>query len=204
MNEMAILLKTVKEPIIEPFIPEILALVDAFGISGQSGGSAGFTASAIAHAVKTLCMQNPVCDITGIDMEWVNVGNLSSDNNPMFQNKRCSAVFKDSHGGRAYYLDAIVKKTPNGHTWSGPLYLNREDALLAEADKKMHSKLNIGCKQYIKSFPFKPKTFYIDVMEEEIAKDDWIMWVKNPRQLDKVWKYYDPINPNFKITGHIK
>jgi hypothetical protein len=52
----------------------------------------------------------------------------------------------------------------------------------------------------IKGFPFTPKTFYIDVLEEEIKKDDWIMWVKDPKQLDEVWEYYKKpdflVNPN--------
>jgi hypothetical protein len=42
----------------------------------------------------------------------------------------------------------------------------------------------------IKGFPFTPKTFYIDVLEEEIEKDDWIMWCKDPSQLNEVWEYY--------------
>lgn len=191
MNEMAILLKTVENPIIEPFIPEILALVDAFGQSGQSGGSAGFTASAIAHAVKKLCMQDPICDITGIEMEWMDVSKRSGSpvDTTLYQNKRCSAVFRMGEHGRAYYIDAIVKKAPNGNTWTGPLYLTREDAISGNANGD--PSLNIGCSHLIKSFPFKPKTFYIDCLEEEIAKDDWIMWVKDPKQLEAVWKYYD-------------
>ena len=67
----------------------------------------------------------------------------------------------------------------------------REDAVKGNAGN--HPELNIGCKHLIKSFPFKPKTFYIYCLEEEIAKDDWIMWVKDPNQLDKVWEYYDQI-----------
>ena len=43
----------------------------------------------------------------------------------------------------------------------------------------------------LKGFPFTPKTFYIDVLEEEIEKDDWIMWVKDPSQLDDLFEYYD-------------
>ena len=56
----------------------------------------------------------------------------------------------------------------------------------------------------IKGFPFTPKTFYIDVLEEEIKKDDWIMWVKDPKQLDEVWEYYKKPdflgNPNLTVN----
>jgi hypothetical protein len=28
------------------------------------------------------------------------------------------------------------------------------------------------------------------VLEEEIEKDDWVMWCKDPSQLDEVWEHY--------------
>ena len=61
----------------------------------------------------------------------------------------------------------------------------------------------IGSSQYIKSFPFEPKTFVIEVDEKEYRKNPdgtlvpeegggwWESWVKDPRQLDEVWEYYD-------------
>ena len=59
-RELDILVKThidpENRPIIEEFIPEILALCEKFGNSGQSGGSAPFVSSAISQAVKHLCM----------------------------------------------------------------------------------------------------------------------------------------------------
>ena len=172
-------------PIIEPFREEILALCERFGASGQSGGSAPYTASAISQAVKSLLLQEPICPITGIDEEWVNVRDASEDDEMMYQNNRCSALFKGK-SGRCWYLDAIVKKVvQTGHCFSGSFWLSKEDYLTGDESKK------IGCKQYVKSFPFTPKTFYIDVIEEEVAKDDWEMYLKSPKQLEKVWKYYD-------------
>lgn len=175
-------------PIIEPFAEEILALCEKFGNSGQSGGSAPYTAGAICHALKHLLLQEPISPITGIPEEWMSVAKESGED--MFQNIRCSAVFKVGENGQAYYLDAIVKKTQTGMTYHGPFWLSKEDYLAGNKENKLH------CRQYIKSFPFTPKTFYIDVIEEEVAKDDWEMWVKNPAQLKKVWKYYDkkPMN----------
>jgi len=49
----------------------------------------------------------------------------------------------------------------------------------------------ISIKMYIKSIPFEPKTFYIDVIDEEVEHDDWEMYVKYPKQLEEVYKYYD-------------
>jgi hypothetical protein len=182
--ELNILTKTVEEPIIAPFIPEILALCEKFGNSGQSGGSAPYTATALAQAIKKLCLQEPICPITGIEEEWVMVADELNKGKELYQNKRCSAIFKEGDG-QAYYLDAIIKKTEKGHCYSGSFWLSREDYLNGDKSKK------IGCKQYIKSFPFTPKTFYIDVIEEEIAPNDWEMYLKSPEQLEKVWKYYD-------------
>ena len=83
-------------------------------------------------------------------------------------------------------MDAIVKKVvQTGQCFSGAFWLSKEDYLAGDKTKK------IGCAHYVKSFPFTPKTFYIDVIEEEVAKDDWEMYVKDVKQLNKVWKYYD-------------
>jgi hypothetical protein len=184
-QELDILAATVPDAIVTPFTNEILALCEAFGKSGQSGGSAPMTASAISQAVKHLLLQEPICPITGIDDEWVNIRDASEDDEMMYQNKRCSALFKGK-SGRCWYLDAIVEKVAQtGFCFSGSFWLSKEDYLIGDRSKM------IGCSQYVKSFPFTPKTFYIDVIEEEVAKDDWEMYLKNPKQLEKVWKYYD-------------
>jgi len=158
-------------PIIEPFQAEILALVEKFGDSGQSGGSAPYTAKAISQAVEKLCLQDPLCPVTGIDNEWFQ----PMDDESMFQNKRCSALFKNGNG-RAYYLDAVIWQTPNGITYSGSAKLPPNERILS--------------RQYVK-FPFEPKSFYIDVDEIEVTPDDWEFTIKNPADLDAVWEYYD-------------
>lgn len=162
-------------PIIEPFRDEILALCEKFGKSGQSGGSAPYTASALSQAIKKLCLQEPICEITGLPEEWVDMTHMSH-RETIFQNTRCSPLFKIGDG-KCYYLDAIVWKTQKGVTWSGTAIRN-------DGSK-------IRSRQFVKSFPFKPKTFYIDVIETEIAPDDWEFHVKNERQLKSVFKYYD-------------
>jgi hypothetical protein len=185
-KELEILVKSNTDPdnrpIIEKFIPEILALVDKFGHSGQSGGSAPYTASALSSAIEKLCMQTPICPIMGIDEEWTNV---TDDNKPMYQNNRCYALFKDEDG-EAYYLDAIIKKTQNDTTWSGSFWLSKEDYLSNNQDSKIRGR------QYVRNFPFTPKTFYVDVIEEEVAPDDWEMFLIDKGQLDEIFEYYKP------------
>ena len=102
-RELSILSKSATDPndrpLIEPFIPEILALAEKFGLSGQSGGSAPYVASAISQAVKKLLLQEPICPIMGIEEEWVDVGHLGDGNKDVvWQNNRCSNLFKnESH-----------------------------------------------------------------------------------------------------------
>jgi hypothetical protein len=194
-RELDILVKSNSDPdnrpIIEEFIPEILALVDKFGNSGQSGGSAPFTAGALSSTIKKLCMQEPICPITGIDDEWEDIS-AHNDGEPMWQNKRCSAIFRDGDDN-AYYVDAVVKKTQNNSCWSGSFWLNLKDYLTGNRE------LMISNCQFIRGFPFTPKTFYIDVIEEEIAKDDWEMFLKDPKQLEEVFQYYKPTPVTRKV-----
>ena len=163
-RELDILIKTTPDAIIRHFIPEILALCEAFGNSGQSGGSAPYTAGALADAIKKLCLQQPIAPITGEDNEW----NEVSDG--VLQNNRCSAIFKEN--GKAHYLDAITWKTQTGSTWHGT------------------TKEGITSRQFIKSFPFKPKTFFVDVIETEISKGNWEFEIKDKAQLKEVSEYY--------------
>ena len=175
-TEIALLKKSVKGEslIIDEFIPEIIKLVDKFSKSGQSGASAPYTAGAITSTLKKLLMFEPIAPVTGEDDEWSNTKDMGSDN-ALWQNKRCFALFKESDN-KPYYLDAIVWKTDKG-SWSG-------NANLKDGTK-------VSSRQYVKSFPFTPKTFVIDVIEKEIAKDDWEFTVKDEAQLEEVFKYYN-------------
>jgi len=153
----------------------VLELIDVFSNQGHSGMSANIVISIF----EKLALFKPLQPITGEDDEWVDISGLWGGEN-MYQNKRESGLFKNNN--IITYNSAIVKVCPNGTTWTGPLYLSREDAI--------NDKNRISSSLEIKGFPFTPKTFYIDVIEEEINPDDWIMWVKDISQLDEVWKYY--------------
>ena len=209
-RELSILSKSAVDPenrpIIEPFKKEILELCDKFGKSGQSGGSAPYTAAAITQALKKLLLQESICPIMDIDEEWMNVseyGDGKNEKHCVWQNRRRGCLFMDVNR-KPYYLDAIVWKEENGNTYTGTAR-NGDEVFLS--------------RQYVKSFPFEPKTFYIDVVKE-ILPSDWteepfIEWdyydtkifeetgerkwtkekyrnrVKDPSQLDRVFKYYD-------------
>lgn len=170
--------------IIEEFAPEMLALIDKFGNSGQSGGSAPYTAGAIVGALKKLLMQEPISPVMNEDDEWNDVSDMGDGSGPTHQNKRCSALFKEGKGD-PYYLDAIVFKDEKGLTFTG---------------SAMNGKERIKSRQYVKKFPFEPKTFTVDVVGKEVKPDDWEYKVKDPNQLKEVFKYYKPFKDNEKAT----
>jgi hypothetical protein len=186
-----------KELLIAEFVPEIEALVDKFSESGQSGGSAPFTAGAIIDTLKKMFAHEPLGEgILGTDDEWNDVSRISDMKNESFyQNNRLSSVFKEGKDGNPYFLDAIVFK-PVGKDYS----FTGNSVMMAEGSHEY-----IGSCQYIKSFPFQPKTFTIDVHEKEYRKlkdgslveEDgggwWESWLADPSQLDQVWEYYDMI-----------
>jgi hypothetical protein len=187
-RELDILAATVPNAIVTPFAKEILALCEAFGKSGQSGSSAPMTASAISNAVKSLMMHEPIAPITGEESEW-----FKPDENT-FQNNRCSAVFKETAEGKPYYLNAIVwKGEEEWDTFTGRVYIDNQNFQL------------ISSRQFIK-LPFKPKTFYIDVVRVPITKEEaesrnmhyieghddcYYTILKDPTQLEEVFKYYE-------------
>jgi hypothetical protein len=182
-RELDILVKSSTDPdnrpIIEDFIPEILALVDKFGNSGQSGGSAPYVASALSQTISKLCMQQPICPITGLDEEWMDVTE-QSDGEILFQNTRCYALFKTGKDKKPYFLDAIVWRDEEGMTWTG-------SAFVPNPDGGYHK---IFSRQTIKNFPFEPQHFYVDVITKKV--DDGTEWyVKNSNQLEEAFQYYE-------------
>lgn len=191
-KELEILAATAPDAIITPFAKEILALCEAFGNSGQSGGSAPYTATAISKAINKLLLQEPICDITGHENEWIDVS--ESTGYTMYQNARCSGLFKYQNG-RSSYVDAIVWKGEEKYdTFTGSVYIDDKDFEL------------IGSSQFVK-FPFKPKTFYIDVIRIPILENEaekrklhyikdglnkcYYTILKDAKQLDVVFKYYE-------------
>lgn len=186
-------------PIVKEFVPEIQALVKKFADSGQSGGSAPFTTAVIVKVIEKLLKHEPLGGVENTEDEWNSLSSFGDDES--YQNNRLSSVFKEGKDGRPYYLNAVVFRNPEkNYTFtSGSVDLpgNAEDG---EGGK-------IGSSQYIKEFPFEPKTFIIDVDEKEFRKLKdgtlveeegggwWESKIKNPSQLEEVWMYYDRKDP---------
>lgn len=133
----------------------LFELLEVFGRQGHSGSSAPYC----ANMFKKLALFEPLSPVTGDDSEWVEVGD------GVFQNNRCSAVFKQK-GGKPYYLDAIVWRGQNGSSFTGTVE-------------------GVRSRQVIR-LPFTPKTFYVDVVEH----DDRDTKIKDKDQLRQVFEYY--------------
>lgn len=102
-------------------------------------GHSGTTAPYTVNMFKKLAMFEPLVPLTGEDWEWNEVGAGT------FQNKRCSRVFKqaDRFDGQAYDIEGKVFREPNGSCYTS-------------ADSRVPV-----------TFPYTPKTEYVDVTGEE-------------------------------------
>jgi len=155
------------------FKKEILNLVDKFG---KLGSSAPFTASELSETVKKLCLQQPISPIMNTEDEWYEVGT------DVFQNNRCSAMFKNGINGEPYYLDALIWRIENYHTTYGTAYL--DNSITGDVYK-------ITSHQTIKEFPFEPKTFYIDVKQRwSDNDDDYDLIIVDEKELEKANEIY--------------
>jgi hypothetical protein len=102
-------------------------------------GHSGFSASYARQMLDLLLQYKPLGPLTGEASEWNEVGP------GVFQNNRCSRVFKsaDRFDGQAYDIDAKVFREP-----SGACYTNSESAQPVV-------------------FPYTPATEYVDVPEQK-------------------------------------
>jgi len=80
----------------------ILHMMNEFAEEGHSGFSASY---AISILTKLMAFK-PLTPLTGEDDEWTNVSDYGSDN-PHYQNKRLSSVFKNADGS-CYDIDGRV------------------------------------------------------------------------------------------------
>lgn len=108
----------------------VLRMVREFSDEGHSGFSAGMA----RHLFEKVSAFQPLQPLTGADDEWQEVGN------GVFQNVRCSRVFKDETG--AYDIDGRVFREPG----CGACYTNRESRV------------------YV-TFPYTPTTEYVDFQD---------------------------------------
>jgi hypothetical protein len=81
----------------------LFELLEVFGKQGHSGSSAPM----IAGMFKKLALFEPLGPLTGKDDEWQEVAE------GMWQNIRCSHVFKDANG-KAYDGEGVIFQDPDG------------------------------------------------------------------------------------------
>ncbi len=89
-----------KDGMQEAICKHVLELLNVFHGEGHSGSSAPYAINLFSKLAKF----EPVAPLTGEDWEWTDVAEYNGS--PMWQNKRCSHVFKDENG--AYDIDGIV------------------------------------------------------------------------------------------------
>lgn len=110
-------------------------LLEAFSKQGHSGSSAPY----VTRLFSKLAAFEPLGPLTGVDSEWGDVSGISED--PTYQNKRCSHVFK-GEDGKAYDIQGKVFREPDG-----ACFTNYESRVPV-------------------TFPYTPKTEYVDVPRE--------------------------------------
>lgn len=102
-----------------------------FALEGHSGSSAPYALSLF----KTLANFEPFGPLTGEDSEW---NDCSYGGRPLWQNNRCSRVFKGADG-RAYDGEGRIFRYPDGSCFT-----NRDSRVYID-------------------FPYIPKREYVDV-----------------------------------------
>lgn len=95
-----------KDEMQEAICNHVLKLLLVFSQEGHSGTSAQYA----INLFSTLAKFQPIVPLTGEDWEWNEVRDGSDGGETLYQNKRCSAVFKssDRFNGQPYYVDAVV------------------------------------------------------------------------------------------------
>jgi len=98
----------------------IIHMVEEFSKEGHSGFSANYAISILSRLLRF----KPLSALTGEEDEWIEVCVGT------FQNKRCSAVFKDDtrYGGKPYYIEGKVFSSDGGETW----FTNRDSCVVIE------------------------------------------------------------------------
>lgn len=130
----------------EAICNHVLKLLEVFDGEGHSGTTAPYA----INLFKKLASFEPVVPLTGEDWEWSDVSEYGGrDNGPLFQNKRCSRVFKDNNG--AYDIDGIV-----WYDW-------RTDE---ETGERYKSHFTSRGSRVPVTFPYIPKTEYRERVEE--------------------------------------
>ena len=129
----------------EAICNHVLELIKVFSDEGHSGSTAPYT----IDLFKKLAMFEPIVPLTGEDWEWTEIARemSGSNNGTVYQNKRCSRVFKDDDG--AYDIDGKVF-----YIW----YTNENGERFKSYYTSRDSHVPV-------SFPYTPTTVYEETVE---------------------------------------
>jgi len=122
----------------------ILELLDVFEEEGHSGSTAPYTIGLFSK----LAMFKPLVPLLGTDEEWVHVSTDSETGVLLYQNKRNSAVFKDSTGD-AWFIDGRIFREENGSCFT-----NKKSSVPV-------------------TFPCYPESVYVDITKEQYESDTY-------------------------------
>jgi hypothetical protein len=89
-----------KDEMQQAICEHVLKLLEVFSEENHSGSSAPYA----INLFSTLAKFKPITPLTGEDWEWVDVAEYNGS--PLWQNKRCSSVFKDATG--VYDIDGRI------------------------------------------------------------------------------------------------
>lgn len=129
-----------KDDMQEAICNHVLKLLEVFSDEGHSGSTAPYA----INLFSTLAKFEPLVPLTGEDWEWVDVSEYGGrDDGPLYQNKRCGRVFKDSSG--AYDIDGIVF----WEWWTDPESGEKSKTYFTSRDSRVYV-----------TFPYTPKTEY--------------------------------------------
>ncbi|QFR59812.1 hypothetical protein VOWphi5012_028 [Vibrio phage phi50-12] len=96
------------EPMQDAIKENILELIKVFSEQGHSGSSAPY----VLEYFNKLARFEPINPLTGEDDEWADRGN------GLFQNIRCSEVFKNGKNGQAYWINGNIFRNQDGVTFT--------------------------------------------------------------------------------------
>lgn len=187
-NELEMLMsKNNQDDKIQKIINEdILEIVKVFSEQGHSG----FSASYAIGILKRLLDYKPILPLTGKDDEWDSCSwSEDGGDKVVFQNKRCSAVFKclNKRTGKSEttYIDKYIFSDNGGLTWFSSSYV-------------MHL---LGLNNVIE-FPFivpdKPEKIYIKYLNEVKpgeTSDDFVDITGNWEEINSLRKKYENEKP---------
>jgi len=136
-----------KDEMQEMICTHVLKLLEVFSDEGHSGSSAPYAINLFSKLAKF----EPLVPLTGEDWEWNDVSEFGGrDDGPLYQNKRCSHVFKDNNG--AYDIQGIVF----WEWYTDP-----------ESGEKSKSHFTCRDSRVPVTFPYTPTTEYRERVSEE-------------------------------------